>query len=127
MDKRNICHRGKKKSTKKTKKYATVDYHQSHFYNLREGRKIPFDSSGKAVVVLSPVYKITFFGQDEPPKKIIRLKLSFARKRKASPDVAGQGWLLRHGSTKPKRSSAKFLVERAIEAIINCFFIIFDN
>lgn len=85
MDKRNICHRGKKKSTKKTKKYATVDYFQSHFYNLREGRKIPFDSSGKAVVEFSPVSKITFFQQDEPTKKKDTSRIVFRKKEKGVP------------------------------------------
>ena len=72
----------------KVKKYATVDFMQSCFYNLLEGLKIPSNSSGKAVLGYSspnmdPSYpqKYTFYSQAAPTNHSKTSNLVFGQKR----------------------------------------------
>jgi len=72
----------------KVKKYATVDFMQSCFYNLPEGLKIPSNSSGKAVLDYSSPnmdpsypYKYTFYGQAAPTNHSKTSNLVFGPKR----------------------------------------------
>jgi len=72
----------------KVKKYATVDFMQSCAYNLPEGLKIAYNSSGKAVLdFLSPnmdwsyPYKYTFYDQEDPTKHSKTSDLVFGPKR----------------------------------------------
>jgi len=65
----------------KVKKYATVDFMQSCAYNLPEGLKIAYNSSGKAVLNWSYPHKYTFYDQEDHTKHIKSSDLVFGPKR----------------------------------------------
>jgi len=65
----------------KVKKYATVDFMQSRAYNLPEGLKIAYNSSGKAVLNWSYPHQYTFYDQEDHTKHIKMSDLVFGPKR----------------------------------------------
>ena len=72
----------------KLKKHAAMDFMQSCAYNLPEGLKIAYNSSGKAVLdYRSPnmdwsyPYKYTFYSQEDPTKHSKTSDLVFGAKR----------------------------------------------
>ena len=107
----------------KVKKYATVDFMQSCFYNLLEGLKIPSNSSGKAVLGYSspnmdPSYpqKYTFYSQAAPTNHSKTSNLVFGQKGPKLAGTAGQRWWRRQGSTKLKTCSTKYSLEQYTHA-----------